>query len=213
MTYCTQDTKSRDESCIFVTFDKQATATLDMFVHVSRDSVSLSHAHTYTPSRFGSVCVNVWVCACVYDKPHWWSNSRLAVFPDWAALDMHTSKALQVDVLALQHCNSLAWLTQNTLGTEKQNPDSSQCYIKTKKNLSNSLRCMSVFTHLFACMHHLSVCVFKQDTNIDCSLIILPSALFKALINSLILERHAVDTERKDEVVGWRCNTFYGWRQ
>lgn len=79
-------------------------------------SVSLSHTRIqYTPSLSGSVCVSVWVCACVYDKPHWWSNSRLAVFPDWVALDMHTSKALQVDVLALQRCNSLAWLTQNTL--------------------------------------------------------------------------------------------------
>lgn len=61
--------------------------------------------------------------------------------------------------------------------------------------------CVCVFTHLFACMHRLSVCVFKQDTNIDCSLIILPSALFKALINSLILERYTVDAERKDEVL------------
>lgn len=76
-----------------------------------QSSVSLSVSHTHThifslPLWF--LCVNVWVCACVYDKPHWWSNSRLAVFPDWVALDMHTSKALQVDVLALQRCSSLA---------------------------------------------------------------------------------------------------------
>lgn len=50
------------------------------------------------------------------------------------------------------------------------------------------------------------LCVFKQDTNIDCSLIILPSALFTASINSLMLVRHIVDTKRKDKVVEWRCN-------
>ena len=136
MTYV--GTKPLHECCIFVTFDKQAMATSDMFVHASRDQwhttklcLPLSLSLSYTPSFSGSVCVSVWACACVYDKPHWWSNSRLAVFPDWVALDMHTSKALQVDVLALHRCSSLAWLTQNTLETGKQNPDSARCYIKT----------------------------------------------------------------------------------
>lgn len=112
---------------------------------------------------------------------------------------MHTHKALQVDVLALQHCNSLA--TQNTLDTEtgKQNPNSAQCYIQTTKE-SYLLHCECVCVCPSVCLH---VCVFKQDTNIDCSLIILPSALFKASINSLMLWRHSVDTERRDKVVGF----------
>ena len=50
--------------------------------------------------------------------------------------------------------------------------------------------------------------MFKQDTNIDCSLIILPFALFKASINSLMLGRHGADAGRKDKV-GLRCDTFY----
>lgn len=68
MTHCTQDTKSWDESCIFVTFDKQTMATLDMFVHASTDQwhttklclsfcLFLSHTHTYTPSLCRSACV------------------------------------------------------------------------------------------------------------------------------------------------------------
>ena len=137
--WTTKDTKWWDVSCIFVTFEEQAMATWDMFVHASRDlwhttklvslSVSLALSHTHAlicyapPPPSGSVCVGVRVCTCVYDKPHWWKNSRLAGFPDWVALDMHTTKALQVDVLALQRCNSLAWLTQNTLETQKHNPD------------------------------------------------------------------------------------------
>lgn len=102
---------------------------------------ALSLLQSYTPSLSGSVCVSVWVCTCVYDKPHWWSNSRLAVFPDWVVLDMHTSKALQVDVLALQRCNSLAWLTQYTLETGKQNPNSAQCYIRTTGEKLNHIYC------------------------------------------------------------------------
>lgn len=124
---------------IFVTFDKQAAATWDVFVHAGRDqwhttklslSGILTHAraptqtHTHTqactrilPHTRLSASASVYVCVCVRPiKPHWWKNSRLAVFPDWVALDMHTSKALQVDVPALKCCNSLAWLTQNTFG-------------------------------------------------------------------------------------------------
>lgn len=120
---------------IFVTFDKQAAATWDVFVHAGRDqwhttklslSCILTHAHPHThtqacthilPHTRLSLLLPLCMCVCVRPiKPHWWKNSRLAVFPDWVALDMHTSKALQVDVPALKCCNSLAWLTQNTFG-------------------------------------------------------------------------------------------------
>lgn len=96
----------------------------DMFVQAWRDQwhttklclcLSVYHtytAHTNTPFFFVCTRTGMWVCACVHDKPHWWSNSRLAVFPDWVALDIHTSEAPQVDALALRHCNCLAWLSE-----------------------------------------------------------------------------------------------------
>ena len=45
------------------------------------------------------VCVYVSVCVC---EKLIVSNSRLAVFPDQEAFDMHTSIAFQVGVLTLQ---------------------------------------------------------------------------------------------------------------
>lgn len=135
-------------------------------------SLSLKHMHTYTHTYPPSLWFCVWVCACVCDKPHWWS--RLAVFPDWAALDMHTSKALQVDVLALQHCNSLLWLTQNTLETEKQNPHSDQCYI-TKKQQCNYIYCTACVCVCVspicwpACIICLYVCVYSPILTVHLS--------------------------------------------
>lgn len=67
MTYCAQDTEPWDESCIVVTFDKQAMATLDMFVHASRDQwhttklcLSLTHTHALPPF------LDLYVCVCVF---------------------------------------------------------------------------------------------------------------------------------------------------
>lgn len=82
-----------------------------------------------------------------------------------------------------------------------KNPGSAQRYIKTTGEAEQyllryiRLMCAYAFARLpppRVGVHASSMCerVFKQDTNIDCSLIILPSALFKASITVLCRGRH-----------------------
>lgn len=94
----------------------------------------------------------------------------------------------------------------------EQNPDSVLGCFTTTGGQRNRIYFTVSPPCVLACVsvHASSACVFKQDSNIGCSLIILPSALFKASINSLMPGRHAVETEGKDEAVGWKHITFYG---